>query len=324
MVLHGWVDPQDFIDGTVVVRSASDASYADDRMTRRSTIGYWICLIGPNTFLPFAWGSTLLAPVTLSTTETEAAGIQKATRVAIRVVTTIEPLLRVALGEPERIIQHEHETDSKAAVGAVENGGNGSALAHMSRTHGTNVAWLSDYYKPSDRWVTWTKGENFVADGFTKHLDDEKFGIFAEKLGLNRGDPIEAKFTQSGTGDQAPRPASGVTTTTTTTTTVVKTTSTGGRGSSRNDKGGGDDDDDDINMLVGRLKAIIVTPRCQHFVVHDPRRGGNLRPGDEPSTVVVGGRQETRRRCRHPAKYDALGNRSVEFAVFCGQHRPRT
>ena len=180
--LVGWVHPDDFRHGNIRVRSASDASFADDRKTRRSTCGWWVSLCGPKTFVPVAWGACLMKSVAISTAESEMGGIQKATRTAIRIVMLVEPMLRFA-HKNESTIEHEHETDSKAAKGAIDNGGGSTALAHMGRTHGTTVAWLSDYYRPLDRWVQWVSGKDgFLPDGFTKPI--EGFTEFKDGLGL--------------------------------------------------------------------------------------------------------------------------------------------
>ena len=182
-VLVGYVHPDDLDNGSLCVRSLSDASFGDDRSTRRSTVGWIIFLKGKRTMLPLNWASTLFGPQTLSTAETEACGIQKATRAGIRATLLIEPM--ITFDGTQRALMHTGVTDSAAALAAVKNGGNGTALAHMPKTAGISIAWLSDYYfGGDDRELVWQTGKDFTPDAMTKILPQEPTDRYREDMGV--------------------------------------------------------------------------------------------------------------------------------------------
>jgi hypothetical protein len=127
--------------------------------------------------------------------------IQKATRAAIRASLMVEAIAKFDGSGFE--LAHEGVTDSSAALHAVHNGGNGSALAHMPRTAAVSVAWLADYYtKENKASLVHQTGKDFVPDFLTKVLDQVLTEKYTSEVGVvDAGRQFGKEFSSDPTGD---------------------------------------------------------------------------------------------------------------------------
>jgi hypothetical protein len=121
----------------------SDADFAGDQDTMKSTSGVFLALVGPSSFVPLGAVSKKQGCVSHSTPEAE----QVAADVAVRV----EGLPALSLWEviwfsaglkpgPERLKFRE---DNAAAIQILKTGRN-PTIRHMGRTHKVCLRWLHD------------------------------------------------------------------------------------------------------------------------------------------------------------------------------------
>ena len=106
----------------------SDADFAGDLETRRSTIGVFACLRGPNSFVPLAATSKRQSCVSHSTPEAEIVAAEHAVR------TELLPGLTLWEALLARRVRAMFMEDNAAAIRVIETG-RSPALRHIARTH---------------------------------------------------------------------------------------------------------------------------------------------------------------------------------------------
>ena len=118
----------------------SDADFAGDKSTSKSTTGIFLALTGPNTFFPLNGVSKKQTCVSHSIPEAEVVAANAAVRfeglLALQLWDTI-------LGRP---VQATLLEDSQATMQILKSGKN-PALRHVSRTHRVHLAWTSDVFR---------------------------------------------------------------------------------------------------------------------------------------------------------------------------------
>jgi hypothetical protein len=139
----------------------TDADFAGDTATMRSTTGVFLCLQGPSSFFPLSALSKCQTCVSHSTPEAELvaadAGVSREGILALA-------LWEVLLGRKMKIICMENNS---AAIRVMETGKN-PTVAHMSRTHGVSVKFLHECLTKGIMEVRHCDTILMAADIFTK------------------------------------------------------------------------------------------------------------------------------------------------------------
>jgi hypothetical protein len=156
---------------TVIVR-ASDASFADDPITRYSSEGYIFKLFGG----PIDWKATRQRSVTKSSTEAELVALSHAASESMKWQRLFKSL-RLNLDEP-----HTIECDNVQTIRILTTRGPQlqTKLKHVDVHH----LWLRQQVQRKEIDIKWTPTASMIADGFTKALDRQKHEKFVEQLGL--------------------------------------------------------------------------------------------------------------------------------------------
>ena len=150
---------------------ASDASFADDEETRRSSQGYIISLYGG----PIAWKSGLQDTVTTSTTEAELLAVERTTKESyslerffkdisldlgmLKIYCDNQQTIRLVARENERIITRLRHVD-------IQN------------------MWLKQEFKKGRFELSYLPTAEMPADGLTKALSRQQFQHFRSMLNL--------------------------------------------------------------------------------------------------------------------------------------------
>jgi hypothetical protein len=148
----------------------SDADWAGDKGTRKSTSGYVFMLNGG----PVSWASKRQSSVALSSCEAEYYALTQAGKEAV----WINQLLTEITGEnqgPLTIL-----CDNQAAIASTENPRFHGRMKHVEIHH----HFIRELVKDKKITVTWIDTDNMVADGLTKTLDRTKFGRFLKLLSV--------------------------------------------------------------------------------------------------------------------------------------------
>jgi hypothetical protein len=158
-------DPEHF-------QAASDAAFADDIKTRRSSEGYLFKLFGG----PIDWRATKQRTVTTSTTEAELLALSSAAKEAIwwkRFFKSIDLEL-----DHELVLQ----CDNKQTVGALQKDSNliRTKLRHID----IHNHWLRQEVRDARINVQWVPTTEMPADGLTKPLPRQRHEAFIRQLGL--------------------------------------------------------------------------------------------------------------------------------------------
>jgi hypothetical protein len=171
------------LDNARVFEVASDASFADDISTRRSTQGYVMTLFRG----PIAWQSVKQKIVTTSTTEAELLSLSHAARettaicrlfTQIRFNTDQQPMIRCDNRQTVGLIQRPRpELTTK--------------LRHVDIHH----FWLRQAHKQGIVEIEWTPTEDMIADGMTKALPPSTHRKFLRQLGMATLSTDSYKFT---------------------------------------------------------------------------------------------------------------------------------
>lgn len=170
----------------------SDADWAGDKSSKKSTSGVYLCLTGPNTFMPLAGISKKQTSVSQSTPEAEIVAANMAIKTeGLPALSLWEVLLGYKKREwsedpltGERFISNANgvkradqfltvhfKEDNDATIKIVESGKN-PTMRHMSRTHGICMAWLHERFREGEFSITYCKSNEMCADIFTKHFTD--------------------------------------------------------------------------------------------------------------------------------------------------------
>jgi hypothetical protein len=165
-----------------------DADLAGDRNDAKSTSGIFLCLMGPNSFVPLSGISKKQTSVSKSTPEAEIVAIDHGIcKEGIPALYIWEKIL----GRKLKIKLME---DNQAASRVVITGKNPS-MRHMSRTQRIDISWLNERYSDGDFEFIDCPSEYQAADIFTKFFTDGKvwtrnlrlIGIFGKKVLTNQG-----------------------------------------------------------------------------------------------------------------------------------------
>ncbi|KAF6518394.1 hypothetical protein HZS61_002472 [Fusarium oxysporum f. sp. conglutinans] len=155
-----------------VLQQSSDASFADDPETRKSTQGYLMKLFSG----AIMWQSSKQKTVTTSTTEAELLSLSHTARETIALYRLFEQIQFDPQHQP-RIL-----CDNQQTVGLVqkERPQLTSKLKHID----IHNFWLRQIHKDGKITVQWVPTTDMPADGFTKPLSAEKHSHFVKQLGL--------------------------------------------------------------------------------------------------------------------------------------------
>ncbi|RKK19546.1 hypothetical protein BFJ65_g6263 [Fusarium oxysporum f. sp. cepae] len=155
-----------------VLQQSSDASFADDPETRKSTQGYLMKLFSGAVM----WQSSKQKTVTTSTTEAELLSLSHTARETIALYRLFEQIQFDPQHQP-RIL-----CDNQQTVGLIqkERPQLTSKLKHID----IHNFWLRQIHKDGKITVQWVPTTDMPADGFTKPLSAEKHSHFVKQLGL--------------------------------------------------------------------------------------------------------------------------------------------
>ena len=151
---------------------ASDASFADDLETRRSSQGLIILLFGG----AILWKASRQDTVTTSTTEAELLGVER----TAKEVMALQRLFRemhLDVGCPWNIFCDNQQT-IRLIVG--ENQRISTKLRHVNIQN----MWLRQEHQKGSFEVTYLPSSEMYADGLTKNLPRQKFETFLALLNL--------------------------------------------------------------------------------------------------------------------------------------------
>ena len=140
----------------------SDADFAGDKESSRSTTGIFLALTGPNTFFPLNGVSKKQTCVSHSTPEAEIVAANAAVR--------LEGLPALQLWDTilDRKVHATLLEDNQATLQILKSGKN-PALRHISRTHRVNMAWISDVFRKCDQMgIKYCSTSEQAADIMTK------------------------------------------------------------------------------------------------------------------------------------------------------------
>jgi len=175
----------------------SDADFAGDTETRRSTSGVFLALVGPATFVPLSAASRKQTCVSHSTTEAEIVAADLAVRSEALPAMTLwdaicDSLFPPAGGPPRspasgarasapelgrraappsgpgsfRLPLHFKE-DNQATMKIIQSG-RSPAMRHVGRTHGVCMAWLHEVFAKPEMKLEFVDTLHQAADIFTK------------------------------------------------------------------------------------------------------------------------------------------------------------
>ena len=153
-------------------QASSDAAFADDTKTRRSSEGYLFKLFGG----PIDWRASKQRTVTTSTTEAELLALSAAAKEAIwwkRFFQSIDLEL-----DHELVLQ----CDNKQTVGALQKDSN--LLRTKLRHIDIHNHWLRQEVRDARISVRWVPTTEMPADGLTKPLPRQRHEAFIRQLGL--------------------------------------------------------------------------------------------------------------------------------------------
>jgi hypothetical protein len=150
---------------------ASDASFADDIETRRSSQGYVMTLFNG----PVVWKAGLQDTVTTSTTEAEILSLER----TVKESYALDRLLRdISLDLGPLKIYCDNLQSIRLVV--EENQRITTKLRHVDIQN----MWLKQEFKKGRFLVEYLKTDQMPADGLTKALSRSKFEHFRTMLGL--------------------------------------------------------------------------------------------------------------------------------------------
>ena len=159
----------------------SDADFAGDKASQRSTSGVFLALYGPHSFFPLSAQSKKQTATSHSTVEAEIIAADHAIRTA--------GLPALALWETilDRSISLDVFQDNQATA-RIMSSGRAPTLRHVRRTHQVSVAWLHERITSPDVILHDCISEVMAADIFTKHFTSkDKWGQVCGLIGVITG-----------------------------------------------------------------------------------------------------------------------------------------
>lgn len=155
------------------LRVASDASFADNTLDRKSSQGFAIKLFGGL----IAWRANKQNTVTTSTTEAELLALAQAAKEGLFVERM---LTRIGLElDTKRIVI---EVDNHQTIRLVTD--EFAQLKTKLRHVDIHDHWLRQEYQQEKIDVKYTRSAQMMADGLTKSLQQEQFKKFRDQLGV--------------------------------------------------------------------------------------------------------------------------------------------
>nr|XP_036580707.1 reverse transcriptase domain protein [Colletotrichum truncatum]KAF6788702.1 reverse transcriptase domain protein [Colletotrichum truncatum] len=158
--------------GKGVLYCASDASFADDSVTRKSTQGYVMMLFGG----PIHWKAVKQRRVVTSSTEAELAALTAATREYMATIRLMEQL-NLQLDD-KYIMQCDNKQTLRLLI--AERPQATSKLRHIN----INNLWLRQELQKGSIDFQWVPTNEMVADGMTKAMPAQKHNHFIAQLGM--------------------------------------------------------------------------------------------------------------------------------------------
>ena len=151
---------------------STDASFADDPDTRRSSQGYLIQLFGG----PVVWKASRQATVTTSTTEAELLALSETAKETIALKRLFRDI-QLVLDTPFSIACDNQQT-IRLVIGSSER--ISTKLRHVD----IHNLWLRQEYARGAFQLTYLATKDMPADGLTKNLSRAKFEHFRTLLNL--------------------------------------------------------------------------------------------------------------------------------------------
>src|SRR5438045_4380837 len=151
---------------------ASDASFADNTMDRKSSQGYIMKLFGG----PVAWRANKQDTVTTSSTEAELLALSQTAKETIYLSRLLKAL-SLELNEPLTIECDNHQTIHLLVEESLK-------LQTKLRHVDIHSHWLRQEVQRGTIAITWQESKKMVVDGLTKALGKALFQRFMEMVGL--------------------------------------------------------------------------------------------------------------------------------------------
>jgi hypothetical protein len=150
---------------------ASDASFADNTLDRKSSQGYVMKLFGG----PVAWRANKQDTVTTSSTEAELLALSQTAKESIYLSRLLKAL-SIELDEPLAI-----ECDNRQTIRLLaESAKLQTKLRHID----IHSHWLRQEVQRGSITLTWQESKKMMADGLTKALSRGPFDRFTDMIGL--------------------------------------------------------------------------------------------------------------------------------------------
>jgi hypothetical protein len=155
-----------------VFQAASDASFADDSATRKSSQGFVLSLFNG----PVAWQASKQKTVTTSTTEAELLSLSHSAREVISIMR----LFHQISFDPQHVPVILCDNQQSVRLIQAERPQLTTKLKHVDIHH----FWLRQTWKDNTVQVQWIPTHEMPADGFTKRLSKRKHLAFIQALGM--------------------------------------------------------------------------------------------------------------------------------------------
>ena len=170
-----------FHPGHMVVRTLSDADFAGDLRTSKSTSGYCTFLEATlsKSRLLIDWSSKLQSCVAGSTPDSELAAVHRSTlRSSIPTQLLVESFYRFEC-------PIFHLCGNKPCINTIHNGAS-DALRYLEKTQRVSIPLLNQIFETDANSLDFVQTDSNFSDIFTKFLGTLKHSRFTERLGLRR------------------------------------------------------------------------------------------------------------------------------------------
>ena len=154
--------------GDLELRLYTDADFASDLRTRKSTSGWILEISGPTgTRVVLDWGSKLQTFVAKSSAEAEIVAVSTG---LARIGLSLQTLLTKLVGQEAALCVF---CDSATGIAAMR-AGSSSAMRYIEKTQGVHLAWLQQVFERGLCGLRHIAGADNPADIFTKAMGGEK------------------------------------------------------------------------------------------------------------------------------------------------------
>jgi len=159
-------------DGVRAFVCASDASFADNSIDRKSSQGYIMMLFGG----PIAWRANKQDTVTTSSTEAELLALSQTAKEAI-FLSRLFKAMNLRLHEPLII-----DCDNTQTLRLIKE--DTARLITKLRHIDIHQHWLRQEYAERRLFFQWKPTKEMIADGLTKALPRQRFNNFVKMIGM--------------------------------------------------------------------------------------------------------------------------------------------